>query len=310
MMRLRVGGSALILASLVTFGLAGCDLKEFTVSTTAPVLRAAANALPEESDVQLAREAAPASLKTVDGFLVSAPKNRDLLSILAQGFIEYTFGFLEDDYESLPDDAKHSDQRDALAARATGLYDRAQAYAIRLLELDDKHFGEMFRKDVASAEAEAKKLDKKEAPGLLFTGLALASSINLNRNDLARVVELPKAIALIKRSHELDPKFYNGGAAMTLGIIYCSQGKAIGGDPELGKKFFEEAINLTEGKYLMPRVMFARYYGVITQDRPLFEKTLKDVIAAPHDIWPAQRLPNELAKRRAARYLAHAEDYF
>ena len=117
--------------------------------------------------MQLARDAAPASLKTVEGFLVSAPKNADLLSILAQGFIEYSFGFLEDDYESLPDDAKHSAERDALAARATGLYDRAQAYAIRLLELDDKHFGEMFRKDVASAEAEAKKLDKKDAPGLL-----------------------------------------------------------------------------------------------------------------------------------------------
>lgn len=310
MMRLRVGGSALLLASSVTFALAGCDLKEFTVGTTAPVLRAAADSLPQESDVQLARDSAPASLKTVEGFLVSAPKNEDLLSILAQGYIEYTFGFLEDDYESLPDDAKHAAERDALAARATGLYDRAQGYAIRLLELDDKHFGEMFRKDVASAESEAKKLEKKQAPGLLFTGLALASSINLNRNDLARVVELPKAIAVIKRSHELDPKFYNAGAAMTLGIIYCSQGKAIGGDPDLGKKFFEEAINATGGKYLMPRVMFARFYAVITQDRPLFEKTLKDVIAAPHDIWPAQRLPNELAKKRAQRYLAHVEDYF
>jgi TRAP transporter TatT component family protein len=310
MMRLRVGGPAVLLASFVTVALAGCDLKAFTVSTTAPVLKAAAESLPEEGDIQFARDAAPASLTTVAGFLVSAPKNRDLLAILAQGFTEYSFGFIEDDYESLPDDAKHANERDALAARATGLYDRAQGYAIRLLETDDKHFGEMFRKDVASAEAEAKKLEKPQAPGLLFTGLALASAINLNRNDLARVVELPKAIAVIKRSHDLDPKFYNGGAAMTLGIIYCSQGKAIGGDPDLGKKFFEEAIATTDGKYLMTKVMFARFFGVITQDRPLFEKTLKEVIAAPHDLWPAQRLPNELAKRRAARYLAHAEDYF
>ena len=34
---------ALVLASLVTITLAGCDLKEFTVSTTAPVLKAAAD---------------------------------------------------------------------------------------------------------------------------------------------------------------------------------------------------------------------------------------------------------------------------
>jgi tetratricopeptide (TPR) repeat protein len=305
MMRMKVLGAAGII-----IGLCGCDLKEFTVSTTAPVLKAAAASLPQETDVQLARDSAPASLKTVEGFLQSAPKNRDLLGILAQGFTEYAFGFLEDDLESLPDDNKHAAERDALAERATGLYDRANAFALRLLDLDDKHFSEMFKKDVASAEAEAKKLDKDEAPGLLFVGLSLASAINLNRNDLARVVELPKAIAVIKRSHELDPKFYNAGAAMTLGIIYCSQGKAIGGDPDLGKKFFEESINATGGKYLMPKVMFARFFAVITQDRPLFEKTLKEVIAAPHDLWPAQRLPNELAKRRAVRYLAHAEDYF
>jgi hypothetical protein len=305
MMRLRVlGAVAVVIAG------AGCDLKEFTVSTTAPVLRVASEALAAESDVQLARDSAPASLKTVEGFYQSAQKNKDLLHILSQGYIEYTFGFLEDDLEALPDDNKHAAERDALAARATGLYDRANMYAIRLVELEDKHFGDLFKKDVASAEAAAKKLDKDAAPGLLFVGLSLASSINLNRNDLARVVELPKAIAVIKRSHELDPKFYNAGAAMTLGIIYCSQGKAIGGDPDLGKKFFDEAINATEGKYLMPRVMLARFYAVIVQDRPLFEKTLKEVIAAPKDIWPAQRLPNELAKRRAARYLAHAEDFF
>jgi hypothetical protein len=274
------------------------------------VLKAAAESLPQETDVQLARDSAPASLKTVEGFLQSAPKNKDLLGILAQGFTEYAFGFLEDDLESTPDDNKHAAERDMLAERATGLYDRANAFALRLLDLDDKHFSEMFKKDVASAEAEAKKLDKAQAPGLLFVGLSLASAINLNRNDLARVVELPKAIAVIKRSHELDPKFYNAGAAMTLGIIYCSQGKAIGGDPDLGKKFFQEAIDATGGKYLMPRVMFARFFAVITQYRPLFEKTLKEVIAAPRDIWPAQRLPNELAKKRAARYLAHAEDYF
>ena len=228
MMRLRVGGPAVLLASCVTFALAGCDLKEFTVSTTAPVLKAAADSLPEESDVQLARDAAPASARRPSRASSSRrPRTPTCSSILAQGYIEYPFGFLEDDYESLPDDAKHADAaRRARRARHRPLRSRARLRASACLELDDKHFGEMFRKDVASAEAEAKKLDKKQAPGLLFAGLALASAINLNRNDLARVVELPKAIALIKRSHELDPKFYNGGAAMTLGdhLLLAGQG--------------------------------------------------------------------------------------
>lgn len=296
--------------ALLAIASGGCDLKAFTVSTTAPVLKVASESFASENDVQLAKDAAPGQLKTVEGFLQSAPNNADLLHVLAQGYIEYSFGFLEDDLENIPDDGKHSAERDALAWRATNLYDRALDYAVRLLALDDKHFPEMFKKDVASAEQAAKKLDKLNAPGLLFAGLALASSINLNRQDLARVVDLPKAIALIKRSHELDPAFYNAGAAMTLGVIYCSQGKAIGGDPDLGKKMFEEAIATTGGKYLMTKVMFARFYAVIVQDRDLYIKTLKEVLATPNDVYPQQRLANALAKKRAERYLKKIEEYF
>ena len=165
MMRLRVLG-----AVAVVIGGAGCDLKEFTVSTTAPVLRVASDALAAESDVQLARDSAPASLKTVEGFYQSAPKNRDLLHILSQGYIEYTFGFLEDDLEAMPDDNKHAAERDALAARATGLYDRANMYASGWSSWRTSTSASTFRKDVASAEAAAKKLDKDAAPGLLFDG--------------------------------------------------------------------------------------------------------------------------------------------
>src|SRR5262249_6047858 len=157
--------------------------------------------------------------KTAEGFLAADPTNKILLGVVMQGYIEYSFGFLEDELETIPDDPQHAQQRDDLTARATGLYDRSLEYAIQLLSQEDKHFREAFNKDVASAEAEAKKLDKDEAPGLFFAGLALASAINLNRNDVARVVDLPKAIALIKRAYALDPKFYNGGAAMTLGTI-------------------------------------------------------------------------------------------
>jgi predicted anti-sigma-YlaC factor YlaD len=124
------------------------------------------------------------------------------------------------------------------------------------------------------------------------------------------VVDLPKAIALIKRAYVLDPKFYNGGAAMTLGTIYAAQGKAMGGDPDAAKKYFEEAMAASDGKFLLTKVMYARFYGVVIQDRALFEKTLKQVIETPASVYPEFRLANELAHKRAKRYLAHAEDYF
>jgi hypothetical protein len=242
--------------------------------------------------------------------LAADPDNRTLLEVVAQGYLEYAFGFLEDELESLPDDEKHAPERERLIHRATELYERSLGYSMKLLEKEDKNIGAAMARDAAAVESECKRLGKKSTSALLFAGIALASAINLNRNDVSRVVELPKAVALVKRAYELDRSFYNGGAAMTLGTVYAAQGKAMGGDPDAAKRYFEESTATSQGKYLMPRVMMARYYAVVVQDRPLFEKTLKEVLATPANVFPENRLANELAHRRAKRYLAHAEDYF
>jgi tetratricopeptide (TPR) repeat protein len=297
--------------ALVTLG-AGCaeQMARMGVNMTVPALSKASAAFAAESDVDLAREAAPGQIKTVEGFLVTVPDNRELLRVVSQAYLEYAFGFLEDDLESTPDDQSHAAAREHLTKRATGIYERSLDYALKLIATDDKDFHDAFMKDAATTEAEAKKLDHDAMAGLLFAGMALGSSINLNRNDVGRVVDLPKAIVLVKRAYALDPKFYNGGAAMTLGLIYSSQGKAMGGDPEAAKKYFDEAIAVSGGKYLMTKVFMARFYAVVIQDRALFESTLKEVLNTPANVFPEQRLANELAKRRAKRYLDHVEDYF
>ena len=292
--------------------LGGCEhfKVSLAIDTTTPVLRIAARSFNKEGDLTLAAQAAPAQLKTVEGFLAAAPDSTDLLELVTQGYVEYAFGFVEDELESMPDDSAHEAARAQLTKRATDYYDRARAYAMKIIDADSREFGEAYGKDASTVEAATKKVDKVAVPGLFFAGMALGSAINLNRNDVARIVELPKAIALIKRAYELEPTFYNGGGAMLLGVIYSSQGKAIGGNPDEAKKYFEAAIASTSGKFLLTKTMMARFYAVVVQDRALFEKTLKEVIAAPDDIYPDFRLANQIAKRRAARYLAHAEDYF
>jgi predicted anti-sigma-YlaC factor YlaD len=295
---------------LGALSLGGCNLPELSVNLTAPVLAKAADHLSMESDVQLARDAAPASLKTADGFLASAPHNRTLLEVVARGYFEYTFGFVEDDLDALPDDEAHHARRDDETKRATVFYDRAVDYALADLATFDKDIEAAAKKDIAGFEARLAKLPKAAVGGLLYGGMAWASSINLNRSDILRVGELPKAVAMVKRAYALDPTFYNGAAGMTLGLVSASQGKAMGGDPDAAKKYFDAAVAATGGKFLLAKVMEARFLAVQLQDRALFERLLNEVLATPADIMPSQRLPNELAKRRAKRYLAHAEDLF
>jgi hypothetical protein len=45
-------------------------------------------------------------------------------------------------------------------------------------------------------------------------------------------------------------------------------------------------------------------------DRALFEKTLQEILDAPLNALPEQNLSNQLAKEKAARLLAQAEDLF
>src|SRR6266511_227152 len=100
---------------------AACNMTAFTANQTAPVLKAAAPAFNQESDLQLAREAAPGQLKTVEGFLLASPDNGTFIALLAQGYCEYAFGFLEGDLIEARW-ANNGDAEAMLTKRATGLY--------------------------------------------------------------------------------------------------------------------------------------------------------------------------------------------
>jgi tetratricopeptide (TPR) repeat protein len=300
----------MVRALLACLLVAGCGdfMNNMTVDSTAPVLKRASASFDAESDVQLAREALPGNLKTVDGFLAARPENADLLELTALGYVQYAFGFLEDDLEAMKADDPH---RPELVARCTDLYDRAYDVGLRHVALDRGEVRDIAQKGRLDALAPAlKRVGKDAVPGLNWAGVGLASAINLHRDDIARVAELPKAISLLERAYELDRGYYNYNAGLSLAVIYSSQAKAVGGDPDRARALFQEVMEKTRGRYLMAQVLYARYYATVTLDRPLFEKTLKQVLATPGSIWPEQRLANELARRRAARYLALADDLF
>jgi hypothetical protein len=298
---------------LLVVGLAalagGCSMTRLTANTTADVLALAAPAMNSESDVQLAREAAPASLKTVEGFLQASPENEEMLAIVAEGYCSYAFGFIESDWEDF-DLAHKTDEADAVAKRATTLYQRCESYGLRLLAVEGGFDAKALEGDQRTFEKRLADLDEEQVPGLFWTALGLASAINLNRDDIEMVAYMPKVKAMFERVVKLDEKFYNGGAHLALGMLYTAQSKEVGGDPDLGKKHFERAIELTDGKFLMPQVLMAMNYGSIQHDQAFFHDRLVKVLDTPASIWPEQRLANELALVRARRYLAHEKELF
>jgi hypothetical protein len=279
----------------------GCSLKKLTIDSTADLLREGSKAFDAESDLMLARAAAPGQLKTIEGLLVSAPRHRTLLAMAARGYLEYAFGFIEDDLETLP--SGDADARRATLARANDLYDRALLYSVRFLETFRPEVRRALVQGGDALDAALRDLPREALPGLAYGGMAIASAVNLNRGDPSRLADLPKAEELVLRAHALDPGFYHGGAAMTLAILAVQRG-----DQARARAYFVAAEAASGGRYLLPRVMRARTLLVETRARQRFREELEEVLAVPRDAAPEARLANEVARRRAERYLEDARE--
>jgi hypothetical protein len=284
-----------------------CSLKKLTVDQTADVLKDASRAFDTETDVDFAAAAIPASLKTTEGFLEASPEQPVLLRMLAEGYMSYAFGFVEDEAERV--ETADFTRSEELRRRALGLYLRARAFGLRLHELDHPEFAAKLKKGELDAAALA-EMGEDDLEGLFWTASPWGAAINVGKSDPMLVAQVEIVRAIVKRCAEIDEKYYWAGPRMTLGALEAGLPAAFGGKPEKARAEFEKAVALTGGKHLMTRVLFAKTVGVQSGDRTLFESVLKEVVAADVDVEPSLALANRLAQKRAARYLSQLDEFF
>ncbi len=307
----RSSAGWLSMVALMAVALSGCSLQKITVNQTADVLWKGRTALESEPDPQFAREALPASLKTVETFLVSSPHNRKLLRMLAKGYFSYSFAFLEGDLMRLQASGASDEQLDAVRRRAVIHYMKSHRYGLRLL--DDPAFAKAAESlNLAEVKKLLKGMDKDDVPGLFWTAYGWGSAANLAQNDADLVAALPIVQAIMERVVQLDDRFFYGGAHLFFGVYYGSRPPMYGGKPALAKKHFEEAMREFGDRNMLIPALYARFYATAAgvQDRKLFERLLHIVLDKDVSKYPKLRLNNEIAKRRAKYWLAHEDDLF
>jgi len=298
----------------IAAALTGCDIGKITVNTTSKVLERGQPSLQQESDYEMARQAIPGALKTVESFWIVDPDNERLVKILTEGYCQYGTAFVEDDWEV----AKFAKDLDAIEynnTRATHIFTRCLNYALKTLGSNWKK--NVFNDDQAVVNKLIAGTGKGKRFPLMFAGAALGSIINHNLTRIELIAYLPTVEAILNRVVEIDTKSgapkNKAHAALpyvALGMIYTARGKAMGGDPDKGKAMFEMALKVTDNKFLLARTLMAYRVGLATNDRKFFHDQLKQVLETDPSVWPEQRLANEVAHRKARRYLSHEKDLF
>jgi hypothetical protein len=314
MIQRTFSSSRLIALSVVAaLALTACSgaIEHAASGTTSKILSRAQPSIKQESDYDLASRAIPATLKTIEGFWIADP-NDLLRGLLTEGYCQYGIGFVEDDWEV---DLVNKDFDKAAydEARATRMFLRCMNYALMSLgkKWQDGLFGE-----TDAVEKLVNGASSGQRTPLMWAAVGLGSMINHNKENVELVAQAPTAKLMLLKVLEIDAKHPPKDKVLAalphlaLGLLYTAGGTQLGGDAKLATEHFMKALEVTDGKFLLARVQYARKLAVMIQDRKLFHDELVKVLQTDPGIWPEQRLANEIAHRRARRYLSQEKELF
>lgn len=245
----------------------------------------------DQRDLATVRDGAPAYLLAIDGMIEGSPKSVDLLLTGARLYSSYAAAFVTDPH------------------RAKLMNERAKGYAQRALCVEAKDVCDAVDGPFEAFEATLVDTDEEDLPVLYGFGAAWAGWVQAYADDWAAVAELPKIEAVMARVAALDDSYDTGGAHLYLGVLATLRPAQLGGRPEEGRAHFERAIELSGGRNLTAKVMYAEGYGRLMFDRELHDRLLEEVVEADPEA-RGYTLANTVAQDRARELLESADDYF
>jgi hypothetical protein len=189
------------------------------------------------------------------------------------------------------------------------LYLRGRDFGLRILR-QDRNLAQALDGSVDDLRAELAGCSPESVPAIFWTAFGWGNYINVTLTSPDALADLPRVEALMHFVASKDSAFYYGGAHLFLGVLYGGRSPLLGGNTDLSKQHFENALRINEGKFLLTYVYYARSYAVQTLNEEWFVELLTKVGEASLDVLPEMRLANAVAKRKAKALLDRRSDFF
>lgn len=260
---------------LFTSGCATTDRAALALSSST-VYRASYEA-ETERNWNLFKETAPANVKLLEALLHLSPNNLNLLALAIKGHSGLAFAihetlWLEDQLKG----RSNSVHRDM----AIYHYSRAIEYAQRYLKRRGVNYADLKRLArqengiIQELNRRLSSRKKRELEAIVFAGQAIAGFVNLNRDNMLVMGELPVAVGLFDWVCSKDPEINHGGCSIFYGAYHAGRPVMLGGDPVKGKQYFKDLMEKHPHNWLA-YVSYLQYYAIPLRDQAEFQRISK-----------------------------------
>lgn len=278
-----------LVALLALVALPGCTT--IVSSATGNLARSLSAATLNHPDPETVKQAAPAFLLMVDGLIEGDPEDTDLLLAGARLYGSYATAFAADP------------ERERLLAS------RSLDYAHRALCTRSEELCAAKERPYDEYASVLALVEEDDIAALYAFATAWAGWVQTHASDWNAIAQIPKIEASFERVLEFDDVYGDGNAHLYLGVLNTQRPEALGGKPELGRRHFERAIEISQGRNLLAKVLFAQQYARLVFDQRLHDRLLEEVLAADPEA-TGFTLSNVLAQRQARELLEGSNDYF
>jgi hypothetical protein len=286
---------------------AGCSIKKYAINQVGDILASGGSIYESDEDIAFVGQALPFSLKLIESLIDESPNHRGLLLAAARGFSVYSYAYVDFDAEVMADESFEGARE--LRGRARRFYLRAHRYGVRGLNLFYSGFGSNLLHDPESAVHMVE--DKKAQdilPFLYWSAASLGLAIASAKNDAAMLARIPEVEALLERSLELDETWDEGALhEFYITLQGAKPGKV---DVDVVRTHYERALELSEGKRASVYLAYAETVSVPSQRAGEFRDLVAKALAVDPNAYPALRLTNLVAQRRAEWLLSRIEVLF
>lgn len=184
-------------------------------------------------------------------------------------------------------------------------YEKGVTAAEQAIKLRDPNFA----KKVAQGDAwmdHVKKANEAAIPGLYWyaTNLGKWALLEGIATILARKDDIKATMEFICEKNE---DFYYGACHRYFAVYWTKV--PFSKDAAKAKKHFDKTLEIAPN-YLATKVLMAENYAVLTEDKQLYHKLVKEIMETPEDAVPAISAENHYEKLKAERLEKTADDRF